>query len=356
MADLPVDVTGHSAEQHRQDSNEIHARLNAAIYSSSEASLNAAFIKAANLKRPLIITPGTYTLTALTAMLMNGLTDVHVSAHNVLFVAGADMPALFEMRDCVRCSWRGGWFRVPDNIAVPNAVYVNRDMVQATRNTFNDITVEGAYQTGIRIGKQGSGLQCDHMWFTNVECIGRGLPGQVGVYVGDGVWGNCLNHTFTNLMCTGHETHVKVDRTNAYITNGFFAYASETDLFLDATNFSLRGGRSEGSKRFIVTAGPSSGITQLTVSDYDWHGENIASDGEWIQHKTGGTLSLDAVRALSAAHAPVIRSSAGVPKAISMHSLSTIAAVADAFVGSAILEGLYVQHDVNGSVVGITKL
>lgn len=353
LTDIPVRALTSTRQQHVDDHNRYRNYVLQAVNSLDYGTLQAAIDDAATYKRPLIIAPGTYTLSA--SMLMNNLSDVHVFAYGAKFTISGDLASLLDMRDCTRCSWQGGWFNVPTGRTVANAIYVYRDTLQASRNSFQDVTVDGDYTVGVRIGQQSNGGQCDHMYITNLEVMGHDLAGQVGVYVGDGVYGNCLNHTFNDLMCSHNETHVKVDATNPYLRNAFFD-TSVTDIVLNANVFSIRGGRSESATRFMSTGGPSGAVANVTIDDLEWHGEDIAADGEWIQHKLSGSLNLSNVRVLNAAHAPVVKITASKPVGVTVNGMTSTATAAEAISGAAAVTGIYTQHDDDGEVVSVTKL
>jgi hypothetical protein len=356
MLDLPIVVSGLSRAEHQAHHTALHRRLNGALYSADYPNLQAAVDDMDAKKRPLIIAPDTHVLTE--PLRFDSLIYCNVDARGAFFRAGADMPAMLDMPDCRRCHWHGGWFTVPANRIVDNVIYCYRDAIQCTGNTFNEVMIEGAYKCGIRVGKPGSVYQCDHTYFTNIECNAAGLPGQVGIHVGTGVYGNCLNHHFVNLHMGSHETHVYIDQTNVSITNADFDTA-ERDLYVAAQAFSIRNVRSEDSQRFMVTAGPASYVANLTVDNVIWNADSIAEDGEWLQAKLAGYLKLSNVRVVNAAHPPVIRSYNGMAALrIAIDGLTTNAAAQDAFVlpPQTTVRGDYIQHAVSTAVMSITTL
>jgi hypothetical protein len=283
------------------------------LYSSDYATLQAAINDAKARARPLTISPGVHTLTE--PLVLDDCDRLHVFAYRASLVAGANMAAIVDMKNCTRCSWQGGWLKVPTGVTVDNALYVYHDTSQCTHNSFRDVVVEGDYSAGIRVGQMGSSFQCDHMYFANIECLGRALSGQVGIHVGTGVYGNCLNHTFRNIMCSGHDTHIVVDATNAYF-DGLFLDRATVDIQATTTTLSVRNVRSEESARFLVTGGPASYPTLLSFEHIQWYGAALAVDGEWIQTHLAGLLRLRDIDLRNAAVAPKIAASLAAPLAI----------------------------------------
>lgn len=356
--DIPTRTLLGTPQQHLDDSLRLNGQTKKAVYSGDSyygGNLQSALDDAATLKRPLIIAPGSYNLTS--GLSMNGLNDVHVYARGVTLNATADMASLLEMKDCVDCSWFGGRFKVNTGRTVPNVIYIYRETLSAIHNTVDHAVIEGDYSVGLRVGKQLSGASCDHIFFNDVRLIGTDKADQIGIYAGDGINGNCLNLSFNNIMCNRHETHIKVDKTNAYFSNVFLDTCT-TDFIVDAVLFSLRNVRSESASRFLSTGGPSSSLGHITIEDVWWNGESINTDGEWIQHRIAGYLKLDNVKCINAGYAPVVRSYAPAATVIKVDGLSTIATSADAFVhdSNTVVKGDYIQHDSNKAVVSITEL
>jgi hypothetical protein len=353
--DLAAGENGHAA-RHNEERHAIKAlaaRTRRVVYSDDYSTLQGAIDAAKSGSRPLIIAPGTHALSA--PLVMDDCDLLHVSAYRATFSAVADMPAMLDMKNCTRCTWHGGRFDVPEGRTVDNAIYIYHDTSQSTRNAFYDVMIQGAYTVGIRVGQQGSGFQCDHMFFQNVECNGAGGAGQIGIYVGSGVHANCLNHTFRNIMCSGHGTHIHVDATNAYL-DGVFLDRSDVDFYVASTQFAVRNVRSEGAGRLLVTGGPAGYGAMLTLEDVLWNGQEIEADGEWIQAKLAGGLVLRKVTIRNPAYAPKI--SVGATKPLRLQIDGMIAPVGhadmiDAAANVIVQRSGYITLDVNGHVESI---
>jgi len=355
VIDLPIDVTAkRTRDQHIDDHKRLHRHIQQGVFSADYGTLQDAVNDAISKRRPLVIAPGTHTLTA--PLVIAGGNALAVSAYGATLQAGADMAALVELRDCTRCTWRGGWLKVHEGRTVDNALYIYRHEGQCTRNAVYDLTIEGAYTTGVRIGRPGDCGQCDHMYITNVECIGRANAGQVGIYVGPGVFGNCLNHTFTNIMLSGHDTHAVIDATNTY-WSGVFLDRASVDFKVNATMLSIRGVRSEEAGRFIVTGGPAAFGASLSFEDIQWHGQKMADDGEWIQCALSGSLLLRNVVVTNPAVNAVIKTGPGAALLLRIDGLTSKTAYTDALKVSAkttVQTTHYVKLDAKGAVESIT--
>lgn len=328
LADLPTTITAsRSRSEHIADHARLHREQQGVVYSANYASVQAAVDDAAAKRRPLVIAPGEYLLTE--PLVIRGCDRLHISAYRATLTASADMASLVDVANCTRCTWQGGWLNIPPGRKVDNALYVYYDTAQCTHNLFRDVVIAGDYSVGIRVGKTGSTYQCDHIYFDNVECNGVGLAGQVGIYVGPGVYGNCLNHTFRNIMVTEHATHVVVDRTNAYFDGVFMDEASVADWRVDATTFSARNIRSESAARMLVTGGPSTFATLLSFSDVLWGGDRLAADGEFIRAHLAGVLRLTDIHVRNPAVTPKIYAAPGAPLLVDIRGLASATPVAD---------------------------
>lgn len=254
------------------------------------SDLQSALDDAVSQKIPFVIAPGFHVLTE--PLHLRGLFNQDISAYGAVLQADTNMAALVDMADSSRCTWRGGRLKVSPGVTVDNALYVYRDTGQCTHNHFQDMMIQGPYTTAIRIGRSGNTGQCDHIYFDNIECNGAGLAGQTGIYVGTGIYSNCLNHTFRNVMLSGHDTHARVSATNTYWHNIFTDRATVTDWLVAATNFNAENIRSESGYRFLVTGGPSSAGTTIHFKNVMYHCDRMAADAEFIRAYTAGLLRL----------------------------------------------------------------
>ncbi len=359
LADIPTRTLINTPQEHLTDSLRLHAHLKQSVYSGDYSTLQEAADDAASLGRPLVIEPKTHTVT--TPLVINGASDLHVFAYRAKFAASGSLASLVEFKNCTRCSMHGGWLTIPDGSTVTNALYVYYDTAQSTRNNFYDMTIEGHYGVGVRVGKTNSIAQCDHHNFKNLELIGRDDSGQIGVYCGTDVYGNCLNHTFDNLMASHHDKHIVVSATNAYMSNVFFDTAN-VDIDLRSTAFSIEGVRGEDSKRFMDDGGVVNAGANISVRDVLWNAQSIHADGNWIKSNIAGSLTLDNVRVVNAAVRPVISCQPGAPKVVHVRGLtegggSTACPYSGAFnVNSnvTVKTASYLELDTDGIVASIT--
>lgn len=358
LPDLPPTFNyQRTRDQHIADHGRIHRRLQQYVFSEDYPTLQAALDDVAQFRRPLVIAQKTYTLAA--PLLLDNQRNVHIFAYGATVNPGANMPALLEMRDCTDCTVHGGRWNTGPNFQVDNAIYVYHETFQSSRCQFYDVTVEGHYGAGVRIGKMGQGGQCDHHTFTNLTTFGTMEAGQVGVYVGGGTYGNLLNHTFNDLKCSGNEKHVVVDATNVYIVGAFFD-RSVVDLQVNSPAFSIQNVRSEEATRFLVTGGPSGAPANISVRDVIWHGEQLAADGEWLQMKWAGSLLLEQVRVVNAPVAPKVRGNPGAPLVIHARGLTVGGGVPAPYSGAFAVSGnvtvktdSYIELAADGRVLSI---
>lgn len=353
--DLPVDIdSSRSRDLHQTDHERLHNELKRVIYSGNYNSFSDAIADANSTKRPLVIEPKTHTLTS--SIAFNNMHNLNIFAYGARFDINADLTSVIDFKDCVRCNWYGGYFNTPSNRTVDNVFYIYRDSVQATHNTFNDIFIDGSQTVGIRIGKQASGLQCDHMFFNNIEISGENNPNQIGIYAGDGVFGNCLNHTFRNLMLSGHDQHIVIDATNGYFENLFFDTAN-IDIFAPSVTFAtFKNIRSEGAKQFLVTGGSAGYLTHVSVDNVNFHAENLNDD--WLEYKLAGSLTLNDINITGNIATPIIRTSPSNPLNINIDSLSNNSDYEDIFTLNAqttVDIKRYIKIDGSGSVLNIEK-
>ncbi len=318
LADIPARTFSSTRQQHLDDHTRLTAHLKQSVYSGDYSTLQESADDAAALGRPLVIEPKTHTVT--TPLVINGASDLHVFAYRAKFAASGNLASLVEFKNCTRCSLHGGWLSIPDGATVTNALYAYHDTASSTRNAFYDLTIEGHYGVGVRVGKLTDTAQCDHHYFDNIELIGRSDAGQIGVYVGTDSYGNCLNHAFNNMMISGNEKHVVVSATNAYMSNVFFDTA-DVDLDIRTTSFSIQNVRSEDSKRFMDDGGVVSAGANISVRDVLWNAQQIHSDGNWIKSNIAGVLTLDNVRVVNAAVRPVISCQPSKPKVVHVRGL-----------------------------------
>jgi len=127
-----------------------------------------------------------------------------------------------------------------------------------TRNTFSDIVIGGRFKTGIKIGKDGTGVQCDKDVFENITISGNYTEGdtniyQVGIECGDGVSANNMLHQFTSIDIIGCKTGFYNNRSgNISILTGSFSI-NEVDFDIRSPRAILLSNvRSEDAGKFMV--------------------------------------------------------------------------------------------------------
>lgn len=356
LVDLPTPTPSRTRDEHIADHARLHGRTRGAVHSGDYATLQAAVDDANAKNRPLVIAPGGYVLSA--PLRLDELRWLDIFAHGAILQAGGNMAAIVEVHGCRGCTWHGGRLKVPSGLVVDNALYIYHDTASCTRNAFYNLTIEGDYNVGVRIGKLDDGGQCDHMYFVNLECIGRELDGQIGIYVGTGRFANCLNHTFRNVMLSGHDTHVVASATNAYF-DGVFMDRSNVDWYVATTMFNARNIRSESAGRMLVTGGPATYAALLSFDDVIWHGDSIAQDGEFIRTYLAGSLRLRNISMRHPLVTPILHADPGAPLVVDI----------DGFVSESDAESLldgtarvtmrvrnYVNVAANGSVVSVEDL
>jgi len=359
MADTefpPRDI-GNTRDDHLLDHNRLHTQNSNVVYSGHFATLQEAVDAAIARGRPLVIAPGVHTLTA--PLVIDRGYHLHIQAYGARIYAGANLTALVEMRDCVRCTWRGGWLWTTDNYTVGTMLYIYREDGQCTRNAIYDVNIDGHYTIGVRIGRATDPGQCDHMLLQNVECTGASITaGRIGYYIGTGVYGNCLNHVVQHVLAAFHDTHVYIDATNVEMT-GVYCSMANTDFFVSASQFHVSGVRSEGSERFFVTAGPAGYGANLSVENVLWPAQELHADGQWIIGRLSGVLSLRNVTLYDAPDGvtPVIRGDPGVGLLLDIDGLVSTSTAANAVSATAKVQVSlrnYAQIGAGGSLIGIT--
>lgn len=318
MVGLPTRSFASTRQQHLDDQNGYIRNMTLeSVNSLDYATLQLAAADAITFGLPLVIAPKTYT----ERLLISGASDLHVFAYGAKLVASGNITSLVELKNCTRCSWHGGWLAIPNGATVTNALYVYSDSGQSTRNTFYDMTIDGHYGAGVRVGEINNADQCDHHHFENIEFIGRDNVGQVGIYCGTDVYGNCLNHTFDDLMISHHDKGAVISAANAYLSNVFFD-TNNVDLYINSTALSLQNVRSEDSKRFMDDGGVVNAGANISIRDVLWNAQSIHADGHWIKSNIAGALTLDNVRVVNAAVRPVISCQTGAQKVVHVRGLT----------------------------------
>lgn len=360
VTDLPTNVTvGRTRNQHIADHNHIHARMSDAVYSGHYSSLQSAVDDAITKRRPLVIAPRVHNLTE--PLVIANAVDFHLFAYGARLQSATTMTALLEIVDTSYCSFHGLRLNATDTNTVDNMLYIRRDDGSSHNNTFYDTWVRGEYKTGIRIGAvNGDGYQCDDTLFIRTECNCTYTGGpSVGVYCGDGIWGNNMLHKIYGLSCTGHTTHLVIDRAPIQMDGGNFDRAN-LDIYYIGYVGSISNLRCEESKQFLKSGSASSHGVQFMLNNCQWHGQEQV--GNWIDWRYAGVLRLNNVEARNAPAQPVIYAQPGAPLHIILDSLMCGGDAAcphetafDVNANTTIVTRAYIELDSNGAVTSITS-
>lgn len=143
-----------------------------------------------------------------------------------------------------------------------------------TRNTIKDIAISGRFRTGIKIGKDTTGVQCDKTLFENITVNGVYTEGladiyQYGIECGDGVSANNMLHTFVNLdvinckfgFYNNRCAHINIQTASFSINELDFLNISPRIMILNNV-------RSEDAGKFLVaTVGGSTFGEMLSITN-----------------------------------------------------------------------------------------
>lgn len=282
----------------------------------------------------------------------------------------AVMDSVLDLNGIAYSCFRDFTIRGSGREVVKYPIYLYWDNTTAARSTWRvaleriDI-LNTKFINGIQLGKQpGNGLQVDTVSLSQISITGAWTPvestyWQAGVKVGDDVWANNLSHHGYQLSTFQCGVGVKVAGSQWSQwggTNG----GNGIDWYAQATSFfHVSGVRSEGSQRMYLTSGPSGGCATHSLSDIDWHGENLAADGVMIDFRFGGSLRLSDLHISGCPQCPKITSMSWVPHAVALngvavmggYSLQDVLHLAPS--GKGLING-FVEVDATGTVVSVT--
>lgn len=258
-----------------------------------------------NARGPVIVPPGEY--------LISEPLRVHSAQYFVMRGEGGSSrltpigPAMASVLDLNGVAYStfadfliGG--RDGDGHGVTNAIDLYWDPATAyrssTRNVLRGIMVQGVRcVVAIRVGRTGSGLQCDQVAYHDLGLEGRWTPGEAtyhqrGLHIGDNVYGNNLIHSAYNLTCSGWAEGVLVEASNFAMFGGGFG-GNGIDLSAQCLSyFSAEGFRSESSGRLFVSVPQSGNPAIYRLGDVIWSCDRMAGDGEFVRMRTAGTLTM----------------------------------------------------------------
>lgn len=184
---------------------------------------------------------------------------------------------------------------------IDNAIYYYYDNKtayrSATRNCFERIFIHNTKcNTGLRIGKVGTGLQVDQTSYKSLTIYGGQSADpffyQHGMYVGDNIYGNNLIHSAYDCALSSWSNGVTVNSTNFSLFGGSTGQNGIDFNVATMAYFHVNSIRSESSGRLlkIGTTGSHSGLYEMGNIVYSV--DKMAPDGEFIQMNANGNLKL----------------------------------------------------------------
>jgi len=284
----------------------------AAIQATIDAALGGVFSGSARVATKAVYLPaGTYKITA--PLTFTGAAYLAFYGDNNasrIYPSGV-LASVFDMCGCLKCEWTGlrveGTYANADSVdLVTNVFYLYTDtgVVSQTTNscTFTDITIQTTrYNCGIRIGKYGSGQQCDESgwWALSVQGgVGTDTHASghyvYGAYVGDGVSSNNLVHRMAKVTFASHATGVICDATQLFIDGFSVGTQSSQDFYLSAGTLRVGSGRSENSARFLTTANGSP--VSASVESLVFQPDMIGGDNVFARLDAPGTVAFRQVQ------------------------------------------------------------
>lgn len=197
-----------------------------------------------------------------------------------------------------------------------------------TQNIFKDIYIDGRFRVGMKIGKDGTGVQCDNTLYERVIINGAFHNNQssttiyqVGVECGDNVFANNLLHNFVNLTIVGCKTGFYCNNAG-YVTLSQASFSlNEMDFNIESvTSFSMNNFRSENAGSFLkaVTGGATFG-NKITITNSGftspqsalslWASGTSNPNNYIMQLSQGGTYIVDNfnIEGLPTGVVPIIR-------------------------------------------------
>lgn len=305
--DLPTNISpSRGRDEHIEDHNRLHARMNQMVYSNDYPNVQAAINAAISNHRPLLIAPGTYLLDS-PIRVVDSL-YLTVFAYNAVFTCSTPISGLLEVEDSKFLNWFGGRFS-PD-ATCDNAIYIYGDDYGASFINLRDVICEGKYIVGIRVGQPDNTIQCDEIYLDNIYLYSLWKPGiqeihgSEGLHLGSDVYGNCLNLSASRITVSAHDKLIVVSAAEYVNLSQLNLAGSDTaDIVTSGGVVSIRDVRSELSRRFMVTPGNATTQFMVTVDCVLFAAQLLAEDGEWIRYNYSGGLTLSNVNARNAPQA-----------------------------------------------------
>lgn len=221
---------------------------------------------------------------------------------------------------------------------------------------------------GIEIGDAAAGsvdvscsnwINCSSFGFRTVGS-GEATKWQAAWYVGDGLAGNNLIHTFHGCHAAFCRYGVKNDASQLSWFGGQ-VQNNDTDFYHTGNRyFHVAGVRSENSRRWLETGGPASYAAMATFESCEFNGNNLHADKRAIIWTLGGELNLDNMMFGFAYDAPTIYAALGAGYARirgTLFGATPVATVVDtAGNGRVTLDLDYVLSSAGGASLGVYHL
>lgn len=199
--------------------------------------------------------------------------------------------------------------------SVTSAVALDWDPAIASQsssgNMFSRVVVRNlTYVYAFGIGLDTANRQTDNTGYYDCSVEGNWAAGnvttfQAAYWVGNGAWGNILNHNFYSCSASYNRYNWRAYSITGFSVHGGSSGAAEVDFFLAIGASALVDTvRCESSTRMITT-GINAATATLTVRECSFQSSAVAADGQVIQFGYPGSIIIDNVFMSPSVNVPV---------------------------------------------------
>jgi hypothetical protein len=292
---------GAAGDGMADDTQALQATIDAALKSGDPAT------KVRNAIAAVYLPAGTYKITS--PIVIRSVSQIRFYGDGLglsVLAASAGVSAVLDLDGVAYSTFSDFSIRSADAASEEGfgaGIYLHWDQSasarSSTNNRFYNIEVGGKFKIGFQIGAPGADNQVDQTQWIGCRVRGHWKHGettwwQAGWRIGAGVWANNLIHSIYGFGATHlrYGIHLWASQVAVY---GGSTGSNEIDFFFEGvTSYCLVSGiRSESSERLMVSGGPATVNTNVSLEDIVWKvTTNIAEDKRAIVYKLPGTVVL----------------------------------------------------------------
>lgn len=212
----------------------------------------------------------------------------------------------------------------------------------------HDCAFRSAFAIGTDTDNQVDGTLILNSRVSGVWSAGNTATYQNGAELGDGEYGNGLDHWIIATDVDHVRRGVHCRATSFHYLYGQMEN-NEVDFYIRGMSdpCSIKGIRSEGATRLVDALGAGENPQSLSIEDAEFNAQNLAGDGQWIAYRGSGCIYLKNLTQKNAPADPDTREVL-VPPLI----LCDAAARGDGLVGlTVVADGIVQQNNVDGGLV-----